>query len=250
MRWFIFTLLLLGACDDFAAVQKADTIEAWEKWLAEHPGDTSPKAVTAKTRLEDLYAAAGTASATVEAYDAYLTRFPKGKQATAFTKAREDQLFREAEIAGTAEGWKRFRELCPGAGRRLELAKSGEEAANYAAKLAISEVRTQPVNLAEDPKGPMNGTGFFADVTNNGDKTLSLLWMNLVFLGKDGAVLDLRDGPVASPQSASRLPLEEALKKPLAPGETRTFAYTTGELPEGYDGRARLFPARVAYVAE
>jgi hypothetical protein len=240
----LIATLLLAACDNFAEVQKADTIEAYEAWLTEN-GSESNTAVIALTRLDELYAERARTEGTVEAYDAYIGRFPKGKAKADFKKAREDLLFAQAEDAGTVEAWDKFTSLCPDAGRRLEFAKLGRRAAEYATKLTISEVRVEGVNLAEDPKGPKDGHGFMAEVTNNGDKAIIMLWFNLLMLDDAGKVLQRKDGPLVSPQSLSRMPIAEKDQVPVKPGETRTFLYTTGELPPGFSGKARLVATRL-----
>ena len=236
--------LLLSACDDFAQVQKEDSIEAWEQWLSQNP-DAGSKTATAKLRLEELYVEKARLRGTLEDRDAYLLRYPKGKYRDEIKKAREDALFQEAEDAGTVDGWKHFLSLCPDAGRRLDLARAGLKAAEYAPNLKIGEVRVEPVNLAEDPKGPKDGVGFFADVTNAGPSTLTLLWFNLHLLDANGLVVGRKDGPLVAPQAASRLPIAEKDRVPMKPGETRTFTFTTGALPEGFANKVKLIPARL-----
>lgn len=250
MRHLIFLLALATACDDFSTVQRTDSIEAYEEYVSRN-GETSANGIASMARLEILYKQQAEKLKTVEAYDAYLKRFPKGPNKALVAQAKEDLLFKAAEVAGTEAGWKAFLDGCPEAPpRRTEMAKNGMQAAAYAAKLEISPVRVEPVNMADDPKGPKNGTGFFADVTNKGDQTLSLLWFNLVLPDASGGVAGAFDGPLVAPQSASRMPIAAKDQVPLKPGEKRTWSYTTDVVPPGFTGTARLVPVRVKMLAE
>jgi hypothetical protein len=244
MRNLLF-LLFLAACDDFATVQKQDTIEAYEGWLKEN-GESGAQAITALARLEDLYQKRANETKRPADYRVFLDKFPKAKARAEMIKGLETALFDEAESAGTEAGWQAFLDGCKECDpRKRELAQSGIQAAKYSGNLKISEVRTEPVNLAEDPKGPKNGIGFFADVTNTGDKTLSLLWMNLVFSDAAGKPVGRFDGPVAAPQTTSRMPIRPQFQQPLKAGETRTFRFTTETPPEGAVGAPKLIPARL-----
>ncbi|HMV68759.1 MAG TPA: hypothetical protein PKA64_18045, partial [Myxococcota bacterium] len=231
MRYLILLAAFAVACDDFSTVQRTDTIEAYEAYLKEN-GETSANGIASLARLEVLYKKRAEEKQDVPSWDAYLARFPKGPDAAAFREARELALFHKAELEGTEAGWRAFLDACPAAQtRRVDMAKAGMLAAAYAPSLTIGEVQTKPVNLADDPKGPMNGTGWSAEITNKGDKTLSLLWFTLVLPDASGGVAGTFDGPLVAPQSASRMPIAAKDQVPFKPGETRTWTYTTDVVP-------------------
>lgn len=248
MRPFLFALALLAACDDFESVKRADTVEAYEAWLAENGTDGS-KAGTALLRLEELLRTAAREKQTPAAYEAYLTRFPTHKNAAELRAEYETMMFDLAELAGTPEAWAAFQKACPDVkGQRAEWARNAAQAAAYAQNLKIGEVRVEKINLANDPKGELNGTAFLTEVTNNGDQTLEMLWFNLYLLAGEGKVARKVDAPLVAPQRMSRMPIPDANQAPLKPGDTRTFRWTTGELPEGFSGVAKLVPARIAVL--
>jgi hypothetical protein len=233
----------LGACDPFEDVKKADTIEAFEGWLAENP-DPSSQTRLALQRLDELYLERARTQRDVAAFDKWLARFPKDTDAAKVAEEREAMLFAIAEEAGTEAGWKAFLDAAPQANvKRKAAAAEGAAAAQYAGKLAISPVEIKPVNLARDPAGEMNGTGFFAEVTNQGDQTLAVLWFNLLLLDGEGKVAQRADAPVAA--TADRGRIRKELLAPLKPGETRTFYWGTDQLPAGFAQQARLVPSRL-----
>jgi len=242
---YVLLALLLAACDNFAEVQKKDSIEAYEAWLKDN-GEEGSSATSALTRLEELYRARAVASKKAEDFEAYLGRFPKSKARADMLKGKETALFDAAENAGTEAAWQAFIDRCKDCDpRKQELANAGILAAKYAAKLTIAPVREEPVNLARDPKGPKNGIAWRADVTNNSDKTLSLVCMTLVFRDAAGGVAGRYDAALAAPQSTSRMPIAPGVQKPLAPGETRTWEYTNEAPPAGSAGAPKLVVARV-----
>lgn len=250
MRWLLLVISLMAGCDDFGTVQRTDTIEAYEAYVKEN-GETSANGIASMARLEILYKQQAEKLKTVEAYDAYLKRFPKGPNRVLIAGAKEELMFKAAEQAGTEAAWKAFLDGNPEAqARRVDMAKAGIEAANYASKLEIGPVRAEPVNLADDPKGPKNGTGFFAEVTNKGDKTLSLLWFNLVLPANEAGAVQMFDGLLVAPASASRMPIAAKDQVPFKPGETRTWSYTTDAVPPGFTGTAKLIPSRLKALAE
>jgi hypothetical protein len=112
------------------------------------------------------------------------------------------------------------------------------DVAEYRGKVAIGEAVVAEVNLANDPAGPKDGWSVSAPVTNNGEQALQYANIELVYRGNDGAKLKAVSYPIAAETGPGGMPIEEALAKPLAPGETRTWSYATGDLPEGWlDGR-------------
>jgi hypothetical protein len=232
-------LVALIACgDNFASVQKEDSIEAYEKFLADNPG--SRWELQANDRLETLYLEKATQEKSLAAYDAYLDRFPQGKLRSRALGEREGFLFDWAKGEGTEESWTKFLKEYPKAekARRRE-AKRMIEVYEYLDQITLSDTRVKQVNLAEDPKGPLDGWGFEVDVTNNGTETIHDMRLVIQYLSPEGGPLAEKEWPVVAPQFP--VPIEEEKKVPMAPGETRLWYWTDGGMPERWDeGKVRI----------
>jgi tetratricopeptide (TPR) repeat protein len=234
----------LTGCDNFAEVQKADTIEAYTQYLDENPD--SRYRLEATIRLEELYFETARKDKTLEAFDRYLEKYPHGTHSTAAKEEREGFLFESVRETNTVESWTRYLEAYPsGYKAHRQEAKRGLIVAEYSAKIAIGEAAISQVNLAEDPKGPLNGWGFKAEVTNNGDMTLQTLKLRIHYLDESGKSLDAREWPVVA--SNWPLPMPAEYEAPMKPGHTRTWDWSTGDLPADWAQKVRLEVSYLSY---
>lgn len=240
MRSALLTLAFLAACaDPYADAERANTVEAWEAYLASDAASGSKKSL-ADTKLSVLLAEQARKTNTVAAYDAYLKRWPKGPAVEELSKARGDAAFLDAEKAGTPEAWKAFLEENPQAEGALRQKAAGfAEVAAYGG-VKVEDVSVAKVNLANDPKGPKNGWEVRAKVTNAGDKTLKWLNLTAYYLDSSGNRLTSKSYPVVAPTGPGGLPIEEVYQKPLPPGESRTWAYGTEDVPQGWSEKASV----------
>ena len=247
--WLTMTLATLMACDPFADVQKQDTIEAYEGYLAEH--GESANAMFAEVRLEELYLDKARTSGALDDWNAYLERFPKGHHHETALKEREASLYDWASTQMTPEAWETFLEEYPKpTQRRGTPAKRALEATRYAKDhLTIGTPRSEKINLAEDPEGPLNGTGFYVDVTHNGPDVIEALWLRIHYLGKDGTSLGAREWPVVAPLREFPVPVREEFTVPMETGQTRTWEWTTGDLPQTWSGEVRVVPFKMRLAA-
>jgi hypothetical protein len=253
----MLTLLLMLACGPaYSEVQKLDTIEAYESWVAAN--QNSPQRTLADIRIEELYLEKARTDKTLEAYDDYLDRYSEkgGELVKKARVEREEFLFTWAGEENTIASWEKFIAEYPSGGgnagrkNRLE-AKARIKVIGYQDNLDIGPVEVEAVNLAEDPDGPLNGWMFLSDVTNNGDKTLTMLSMELQYLDGEGKVIESDRWPLVAPSAPGNLPIEEEWKQPVKPGETRIYSYmdTAPEAP-GWSKKARLVPTNVSFEGE
>jgi hypothetical protein len=237
-------LALLGGCDPFADVQEADTIEAYEAYLQNNPNSTNR--LQAEGRLATLLLEKARKDGTIESYDAFLARFPKSSLVKDAQKERKELLWARADQEDTVAAWKALvdefskpdkeggdRELVKRAKRRLRMA-------THKADVEISPVEMEMVNLAEDPDGPLNGYGFFADVKNVGTKPITMLKLRIQYLDGSGNPVGEGEWPVVASQLPGNLPMPEGFDKPIAPGETRRWEWTTGDMPDGWAKKSKL----------
>jgi len=240
----LFALLVVG-CDNFHEVQKADTITAYEGYLAEHPD--SRFAFQATNRLEELILEDAKDARSIEAYDAYLERFPEGLHRERAITERKEMLWFWANETHTPEAWQLFLDGYPEATKKQKVrAQRALKVAEY--PIQTTPLRVERINLAEDPEGPLNGWSFETEVTNGGDETLTKLELTISYLDANGHSLDRREWPVAAPYWA--VPMEDEYYEPMKPGDTRTWVWTTGDLPEGWSQQADVYPSHVIFEDE
>ncbi len=234
-------VLLVGCADPFGDAQKADTIEAWNTYLATEPTGTNK--MRAEKRLEELLVKKAEESKAIPDYDAVLKRFPGSKKKKDMQAGRANAAFAVADTERSEAGWQKFMDENPFADAALKKrAKSMFTVAKFASALAMTEPVVAQVNLAEDPKGAKDGWGFSTEVTNSSDKTFDYMVLELVFLDADGKKLKAATYPLVAPTGPGGMPIEEEYTKPLEPGAKRVWKFSTGEVPEGWSQKVTIAP--------
>jgi hypothetical protein len=237
-------LALAGGCDPFADVQKADTIDAYEAYLRDHPD--SPNVLQAEGRLATLSLEKARKDGTVESYDAFLARFPKSSLVKDAQKERKDLVWARADAEDTVAAWKgivdEFSKPDKEGGDRdmVKRAKRRMRMATHKDAVEISPVEMEMVNLAENPDGELNGYGFFADVKNVGTKPIVMLKLRIQYLDGSGDAVGEAEWPVVATALPGNMPMAEGFDKPIAPGETRRWEWTTGDMPDGWAKKSKL----------
>lgn len=222
MWTLLFWLVGCGGAPSFNSVQEADTIEAYEQFLELDP-DSIHKG-TAEKRLEELLYERAMATNAVADWEKHVTRFPEGSHAQDAGRRLSLARFAEARQANTAEAYQALLAEPEKLDRRtLERVRGALAALEYG-KIAIGASTVKPVNLAENPEGPMDGMGIFLDVTNNGDKTFVYVSITIDLISTTGQILDTQEYPVTSDKWV--MPASDLQRTPMAPGETRTWEWT------------------------
>ncbi len=248
----LVALFFLQACGpSFEETRKVDTIEAWESFLAQS-SPSSPHYYKAENRLAELELEVAKAENTPEALDAFLEKFSEPQFAPFRDKAdamREDVIYAWADEVGTVQAWEQFLSEFPKSKRRRKLeARKRIKMGEFIDKVKLGPVRQERINLAEDPEGPLNGWGWQVDVTNNTAKAWYKLTLGLYFLDDEGRVVDRRDWPVVAKFLPGYLPYETGFDKPMEPGETRTWEYADGDVPEGWARKVRIAPVNIIFI--
>jgi hypothetical protein len=245
------TLSLTACGPSYEEYRKTDTIEGWEEYLSQ-TNPNNPHYYKAENRLAELEFEVAKAEGTPEALDAFLEKFSEPQFAPIRKKAdeiREDVIYNWADETGTAQAWEQFLEEFPKTKRKRKVeARKRIKMGQYIDQVALGPVRQERVNLAEDPEGPLNGWGWEIDVTNNTEKAWYKLTMGLYFLDDDGRVIDRRDWPVVAKYLPGYLPYETGFDKPMEPGETRTWEYTDGDVPDGWSRKVRIVPVNIIFI--
>jgi hypothetical protein len=243
----LIAALSVGCTSAFGEAQKADTIEAYEKFLSENP--TSPYKLQAESRIEDLMLEKARKEKTLEAYDAVLTRYPKGHTHEKALTERKEFLYKWADETDTVEAWDKFLTEYPKADKKeLTEAERRKTMAQHRGSIGVGPIAMEQVNLAKDPNGPLNGWMFSADITNNGDKPIQHLMFRLSYLDADGKPIDSDLWPVVATSLPGGLGMPDGFDTPMKPGETRKFSYDTGDLAPEWGRGAKLVPTEIRFV--
>ena len=240
----------VGCGSPFSDAQEADTIAAYEQFLGANP--SSPYRLQAETRLEQLYLDKARADQSLPSYDTYLEKFPTGTMREKALAERRDFLYAWADEQNTVAGWEQFlKEYATGGDKKQrKVARKRLRMAEHRDKVELAPVEMEQVNLAENPDGPLDGWGFFVDVTNKGDQAIGHLYLKVSYLDAAGKALDSDSWPVATKVNPGGIPIEETYKQPLKPGETRTWTYTSGDMPAGWSKKVSVVPVDIGFVGE
>lgn len=219
---------LLVACDlgpSYAEVEKTDTIEAYEMFLAADPESIYKYTIT--KRLEELYYEKGLREGTTAIWSTYLEKFPEGAHRDAAEREYAFAAYAEAVKAGTPGAMRAWLQAFPKADRRLTSKAEGRATLLEYGKISLAEPVVERVNMAEDPKGEKNGWGVSAEITNGGDATFDHVVLGVDFVGDDGAILLSKEYPLTSKHWT--MPHTDLEEKPFGPGEKRTWRWTEGD---------------------
>lgn len=241
------TLLAAGCADPYGDAKKADTVEAWEKYLATSPSGS--RLLGAQDRLEELMIAKARASKALADYDAVFKRFPNSRSKKALQEERTKIHLAQAESENTSEAWEGFVKQNPWVdGTTVKNAQNRLAVAAYMPFLTITTPTVEPANLANDPKGPKDGWAFGVNVTNNGEKIITQMNLIAVMLDAEGASLRATtwDPLVGAKYSTGQYTPQE-IADPLKPGQSRVWNYTTGDVPEGWNHTIKVVPSKIAF---
>ena len=168
----------------------------------------------------------------------YLTNHPQGKNVKSAVRFEDELSFADAVATRTAAGFQSYLDSHPNGKFVLDARAEMDEVA-YLEFVTIDGYRVERLNLANDPKGPENGWGLYANVTNGGDRILVEVEVRMVFLSASGEALDERTWWVVAPGLLG-MPTPPAMIPPLRPDNSREFRFTTGEPPDGWTDAFRL----------
>ena len=231
--------LAVGCSDPYKAVQEQDTVEAYEKFLAENPN--SPQRLAAQIRLEDLSLEAAQAAGTLEAYDAFIAKFPDGTNAEKAKNERIEFLWTWADSEDTKDAWEKYIKEAKAAKvdtKKVKKARKRARVAESRSAFEVGPVEQEQVNLAENPDGPLDGWGFYTEVKNVGSEPISYFILRIDYLDGEGKILDSDEQAACA--RYWNVPMPDEFYKPIMPGETRKWEWTTGDMPTGWAKKVKV----------
>lgn len=231
-------VLALVGCEANALHQArmTDTPEVYEAFLQKYPDHE--EAEWMRDRMEELRFLKAKDAGTSAALAEYIVVHPEGAHVKAARVLEDEIAFKEAETAGTPKSYQAYLDSHP-EGKFLEQARYEYEERVYLDKILLENVRVEPVNLANDPDGPMNGWGVFADVRNAGIRNVVEVELLIHYLNAKGESIDT-DRWWAVAKGLLGMPTPPYIVPPLPPEEIRVFRWTTGDAHEKWDKKVRL----------
>jgi len=247
---FLFAMTLLFSCSSpWSEAQEEGTIEAFERYITENP--TASRRLDAEIKLEDLYLAQARESKELADYDTYLERFPTGMLKEKALEERESILWNWAQRENTVAGYEQYLSEYPQAPRDKRVkARRRMNMVQHQGAIELADLSIEQVNLANDPDGPLNGWGFFCDVKNIGEQPIETLFLQVDFLDSSAQTLDSQSYPLVDTVLPGRGWAPDEFKAPLQPGQSRTWRYTTGDLPPGWTQQASVAAVHIKFVGE
>ncbi len=240
LSFLLLTFFALAACEsqqgDLRKAQMEGTTEAYEAFLTKYPDSVYGESV--RESIEDVRYNRAKESGESALWRAYIEAHPDGKHVKEARRTEDEVAFNEADTARTPASYQGYLDSHP-AGEFVKTAHGELEELGYLSKVLIDNYRVDKVNLAQDPKGPLNGWAFLADVHNNGDRIIEEVKVELQFLGEGGAVLDTREWWAVAPELMG-MPTPDRIVPPLRPENLREFLFTTGDTPEGWNETFKL----------
>jgi len=239
------TLFLAGCGEQKAlsAAQAQGTPEGYEAFLEQYPN--SVHADILRVQIEDLRYQAAKEGEGPEGWREYIKHHPDGKHKKAAKRHEDEASFMQADRERTTEAYQRYLDSHPD-GKFVKKARAEMEELAYVAQISIENYRVEKVNLANDPKGDLNGWGLYADVTNNGKRIIIELEVRMDFLNDAGEAIGDRTWWVVAEQLIG-MPTPPRIVPPLRAESSREFQFTTGEPPEGWNETFKLTVTNVRF---
>ena len=240
---------LLSACEGMALhdAELEGSPEAYEAFLAEHPD--SEKAPELRERIDRLRFLRAKADKSSGAMREYTTLHPDGQYIDEARKVEDELSYNEAAAEHTAEAYQAYLDSHPD-GARVEEARFAGDQLTYIPRMLIGPLQVEPVNMAKDPKGPLNGYGVQAELTNGGDRSLRVVEVAVDYLGGSGAAVQSDKWWVVAPDLGG-FPTPPEMKPTLHPKQSRMFSWSTAEKPGGWaDGRFGLRVTKVEFLKD
>ncbi len=239
----LLSLSLLG-CEANALrdAELMDNPDGYESFLAKYPD--SPEAPRIRERIDELRFLHAKGAKSSQAMRDYLTHHPDGAHVDEARKLEDEIAYREAAHEHTPDAYVGYLDSHPDGGF-VEEARFAHDQLTYLPKLDIGEITVEPINMARDPKGPMNGYEVTADVTNGGHRSLRTVEMAIDYLSSDGKAVKSDKWWAVAPDLGG-FPTPPEMKPTLHPKQSRQFKWTTAEVPDG--AAAGKFGLRVTKV--
>jgi hypothetical protein len=248
MKTLLLLTLLIGCSDPYGEAQTADTIEAYETFISANP--SSPRLDMAGMRLEGLYLEKARQDKKLQSYDEYLAKYPKGSMLKKAMAERQKLLIRWAETENTAAAWKTVLDDYPKARSPLKRrVRERMHMAKQQSKIVIGEVKMERINMANDPQGPLNGYGFWVEVTNEAKRAITRLDLEIAYLGPTGRTLATKRWEVVhpGPLHSDHTPMAEGFSAPMKSGKTRTWEWSDSAPPEAWAKKVSITPVHIVF---
>jgi len=239
----LLTLLagLLGCeTNAYQNAEFANTAEAWESFLEKYPENEAAPDI--RQRIDGLRFSRAKKDHRLEVYKSYLELQPGGKH-RAEALAGIDLLDYEVAVrAASLPGFEAYLKIHP-EGAYVERSEQAHAKIAYLPKITLGSPSVERTNMANDPKGELNGWRLLTDVTNTGDRTLRVLELHVDIKDIGGKLLKSDKWWAVAPDLTIQA-APPGMRAPLEPGGVRTFDWTYSDMDI-----KREVPSASQYVA-
>jgi hypothetical protein len=224
---FFTTLLSLLACgpNPFDVAMEDGSIDTLRAFLVENPDHRL--GYMAISAIEKRYGEIAQELNTVEAWDDYMSRYPEGEHVRDGRQIREVLMYDIAAAENTPESWQAFLDAYQYSTTPLkDRAEQRMAVAPFLGQLQFGEVSVSPVNLAENPEGPMNGYAVISDFHNTTGRTIDKLTIQVDFTSDNDGVIQSERWPLVADRNPDRTGRTELERTSIRNNEHRQFVFT------------------------
>jgi hypothetical protein len=257
-------LLVLGCSDPFGEAKTLNTVEAYDKFIAEN--SSSSRVFDARMAIEKLMTDKARETQDPADFDLYIKKF-KGEPPTKslyskMVEERQDAVWNKASESNSVEDWKDFiKQYKTKSPKAVNTARKRLQVAEYLPNLKIDPIEKTQINLSGDPNGPLDGWEFSTTITNNGKKSIDILKLRLSFLNAEGEIVEAKDFTVIGcgdycqrmfvfddPSYNKNDPDIGRIKPPFKGNSSRDFSKTTGDIPPDWSKQLKADFTRISFT--
>ena len=258
-----FFLSLFIACSNpYKEAESQNTIEAYEKFIAENPNNGNVK--LAQLKIENLLLEKARKSNKIEDYEAFLKKYASKKDSENYKDAFSEKMFlswEKTQQDDTEAAYHAFiEEYGHTQDKVLITARLMKKIAPYKKDIVFGKIEKEEIDTTQSStrtctaKGTtLNGWMFKTTVTNNTTRDIKGLRVKLLYLDDDGKVVgqsqSTDEGNVMIGLMRGR---EDATpdrrRPPFKVGETRDWCYITGDTPTDWSKQIRLQPIELVFM--
>ena len=258
-----FFLSLLIACSNpYKEAESQNTVEAYEKFIKENPGNSNIK--LAKLKIENLLLEKARSSSKLEDYDTFLKKYASKKDSENYKDAFSERMFikwEETQKEDTTKAYDTYiEEYGHTQDKTLITARLLKKIAPYKKDIAFGSIEKEEIDTTQTSskdcvaKGTdLNGWLFKTTVTNNTTRAIKFLRIKVLYLDVDGKVISQSkssdDGTIMiGPMRGREHATPERRKAPFNVKDTRDWCYITGDIPADWSKQIRLQPIELVFM--
>ena len=262
MSLSFFLSLFIACSNPYKDAEVQNTIEAYEKFIAENPTNSNVK--LAKLKIENLLLEKARKSNKIEDYESFLKKYSAKTDSENYKDAFSEKMFlswEKTQKEDTADAYSAFiEEYGHTQDKVLITARLLKKIAPYKKDIVFGKIEKEEIDTTQSTtktctgKGTnLNGWMFKTTVTNNTTRDIKALRIKLLYLDDDGNVVgqsqSTDEGNVMIGLMRGREHATPKRRKPpFKVSETRDWCYITGDPPADWSKQIRIQPIELVFM--